>query len=41
MRVLVRGAVAVLAVKAAYVFVLRRRMLTWGATASEVSAPLP
>lgn len=40
-RALVRGAVAVLAAKGIYVFLLRRRMLTWGATASEVSCPLP
>jgi hypothetical protein len=40
-RVLVRGAVAVLAAKGVYLVFLRRRLLTWGATASEVSGPLP
>jgi hypothetical protein len=40
-RVLLRGAVAVLAAKGVYVVLLRRRLLTWGATASEVSGPLP
>jgi hypothetical protein len=39
--VLVRGAGAVLAVTGVYVLVLRPRLLTWGATAHEVSASLP
>lgn len=40
-RVPVRAAVAVLAAKGLYLVFLRRRVLTWGATASEVSGPLP
>lgn len=38
---LARAAVAVLAAKALYLLLLRRRLLTWGATASEASSLLP
>jgi hypothetical protein len=41
MRVLVRGAGVVAAAAVVYALALRRRLLTWGATASEVSGPLP
>ena len=41
MRVLVRGAGLVLTAAGIYAFVLRRRMLAWGATANEVRAPMP
>lgn len=41
MRVLLRTAGAVLAVAGGYALLVRGRLLTWGATASEVSAPLP